>query len=66
MGHSAGGGGGHCALLSTPVARPAGTRQRRALRVHLVQAVVVRRGDVLAGEPPPEGGDIAGKTVLQV
>ena len=44
---------------------PGRARQPRPL-LRPVQPVVVGRGHVLAGQPPPEGGDIARERVLEV
>ena len=52
-------------LFETLVPGPGRARQPRPL-LRPVQPVVVGRGHVLAGQPPPEGGDIARERVLEV
>ena len=52
-------------LFEALVPGPGRARQPRPL-LRPVQPVVVGRGHVLAGQPPPEGGDIARERVLEV
>ena len=52
-------------LFVALVPGPGRARQPRPL-LRPVQPVVVGRGHVLAGQPPPEGGDIARERVLEV